>query len=39
MRDLDNGLPEQTKVKISAGISDNSQPFNEALALCKIRSR
>lgn len=39
MRDLDNGLPEPTKVRISTGISDSSQPFNEALLLCKIRSR
>lgn len=39
MRDLDNGLPEPTVVKSSSGISDTSPSFNEALKLCKIRSR
>lgn len=39
MRDLDNGLPEPTNVRFSSAIRDNSEPFNQALELCKIRSR
>lgn len=39
MRDVDNGLPEPTEVASSSGINDHSEPFNDALQLCKIRSR
>mgnify|MGYP001570501407 CR=1 FL=1 len=39
MRDSDNGLPEPTTVVSSSRISDGSESFNEALELCKIRSR